>query len=177
MDQNEKKEIKIGNLDVNERHVIGKSATQEPREYNFMIDKRMVNLIDTPGIGDVDGIDRDKKNFANILTFLSRYDKLHAVCILLKPNQYMCCRAKKIQWVTRPTHTRRSGWDDRVSTKRIFYKLWNAIASLKMVRFEKPRTSLKTSGFGGSTAHHNFAYACLLVWIEFLVLSFYSIVR
>ena len=29
----------------------------------------------------------DKKSFENILAFLTNYDELHAVCILLKPNQ------------------------------------------------------------------------------------------
>ena len=88
MDQNVKQEVKIGQADDNEKLVVGKSATQGPKEYQFKIGNNVtVNLIDTPGIGDVDGIETDKKNFANILTFLSNYDKLHAVCILLKPNQ------------------------------------------------------------------------------------------
>ena len=87
MDQKVKQEIKIGIPDDNEKLVVGKSATQGPREYQFKVGHLTINLIDTPGIGDVEGIDTDKKNFENILTFLSNYDKLHAVCILLKPNQ------------------------------------------------------------------------------------------
>ncbi len=87
MDQNVKQEIMIGTPDDNEKLVVGKSATQGPKEYQFKVDNVTINLIDTPGIGDVDGIDADKRNFDSILTFLSNYEKLHAVCVLLKPNQ------------------------------------------------------------------------------------------
>ena len=86
MDQNVKQEILIGNPDDNEKLVVGKSATQGPKEYQFKVDNVTINLIDTPGIGDVDGIDADRRNFDSILTFLSNYEKLHAVCVLLKPN-------------------------------------------------------------------------------------------
>ena len=87
MDEKVNKEVKIGKQDDNEKLIQGKSATQGPRQYQFKVGNLRINLIDTPGIGDVDGIDKDKKNFANILAFLSNYPKIHAVCILLKPNQ------------------------------------------------------------------------------------------
>lgn len=45
-----------------------------------------MRIIDTPGIGDTRGIEQDNENFENILHFISRFDKLHAICILLKPN-------------------------------------------------------------------------------------------
>ena len=87
MDQHVKQEILIGNPDENEKLVVGKSATQGPREYQFKVDNVTINLIDTPGIGDVEGMDADKRNFDSILRFISNYEKLHAVCVLLKPNQ------------------------------------------------------------------------------------------
>ena len=44
------------------------------------------HLIDTPGIGDCRGIEKDKENFENILAFLTAYDKINAVVLLFKPN-------------------------------------------------------------------------------------------
>ncbi len=49
-------------------------------------DTTKFHLIDTPGIGDSRGIEQDKANFENILAFLTRYDKINAVVVLLKPN-------------------------------------------------------------------------------------------
>ena len=81
-------DIQIGDVDDNEdANNEGKSATKYPREYSFEVDNTTVTFIDTPGIGDPEGIDEDKKNFNNILTFLTHFEKIHAVCILLKPNQ------------------------------------------------------------------------------------------
>lgn len=80
-------EIKIGTPDENEKNTPGTSATQYPKEYQFVVNNTTVNLIDTPGIGDTKGIDKDKENFDNILTFISNYEYLHGVVILLKPNQ------------------------------------------------------------------------------------------
>jgi predicted GTPase len=46
----------------------------------------VIRLIDTPGIGDTRGIEQDKRNFADILSTLASFDKLHGILILLKPN-------------------------------------------------------------------------------------------
>ena len=46
----------------------------------------MVHFIDTPGIGDVRGIHKDKENFDNILDFLLKYENINGVCVLLKRN-------------------------------------------------------------------------------------------
>ena len=81
----ERKTIKIGEADANETMVPGESATKEPRCYVFHVGGGIVRLIDTPGIGDSDGIVQDRKNFDNILSYLTHYDEIHAVCILLKP--------------------------------------------------------------------------------------------
>ncbi|CAG8597319.1 19908_t:CDS:2 [Dentiscutata erythropus] len=66
---------------------VGMSATQSCREYNFNYDSNtIVRFIDSPGIGDTRGIDKDKENLENILKFIRNYDYLNGICILLKPN-------------------------------------------------------------------------------------------
>ncbi|CAD6199156.1 unnamed protein product [Caenorhabditis auriculariae] len=69
----------------------GESATQEPKDYIFEYDqngtKKEIRIIDTPGIGDTRGIEQDRKNFNKIMQFLSCIDELHAILILMKPNQ------------------------------------------------------------------------------------------
>ena len=64
----------------------GQSSTQYPRSFVFETETRLVRLIDTPGIGDTRGIEYDKQNFDNTMKYLANFDDLHAVCILLKPN-------------------------------------------------------------------------------------------
>ena len=84
--QGKEKKIMVGGTDSNENMETGKSATKEPRSYVFYVGGEVVRLIDTPGVGDSGGITHDKKNFDNILSYLTYYEDIHAVCILLKPN-------------------------------------------------------------------------------------------
>jgi len=49
-------------------------------------DSTRLHLIDTPGIGDTRGVEKDKENFEKILQFLTNYDKIDAVVVLLRPN-------------------------------------------------------------------------------------------
>ena len=89
-EQEMQREVRIGIPDENEKHEVGKSATQWPRQHSFQVknlNNLKINLIDTPGVGDTGGIEKDRENFQNILDFLKCYEKLHAVCILMKPNQ------------------------------------------------------------------------------------------
>ena len=72
--------------DSNEELKDGQSATQFPREYTFETETTRYHLIDTPGIGDSRGIQKDRENFDNILAFLTYYAKINAVVVLLKPN-------------------------------------------------------------------------------------------
>lgn len=83
----QEREIEFGN-DKNENKMVGESATQESKCYVFSLqgNKHLLRLIDTPGIGDTRGIDQDKINCDNILAMLGKYDDLHGICILLKPN-------------------------------------------------------------------------------------------
>lgn len=69
----------------------GKSCTRSCRAYVFGIRTltgRMIRirLIDTPGIGDTEGVSQDEKNCQMIFDFIGKYDKIHAVLFLLKPN-------------------------------------------------------------------------------------------
>ena len=71
----------------NESQVIGQSATQSTKAHVFNYKGSVdVRLIDTPGIGDTRGIEQDKENFQNILAYISYYEEIHGICILLKPN-------------------------------------------------------------------------------------------
>ena len=70
----------------------GQSVTQTSRTYSFTHGAMTVNVIDTPGLSSTEDAltethDTDKQHVENILHFIGRFDKLHAICILLKPNQ------------------------------------------------------------------------------------------
>ena len=71
---------------INNACPYGQSATQFPQEHILETKTTRFHLIDTPGIGDCRGIEKDKENFENILAFLTCYDKINAVVVLLKPN-------------------------------------------------------------------------------------------
>lgn len=73
--------------DSNEEIKDGESATQFPQEYTFETETTRYHLIDTPGIGDCRGIEKDKENFDNILACLTCYEKINAVVVLLKANE------------------------------------------------------------------------------------------
>lgn len=62
------------------------SASQPATVYVVNIGNTRVRLIDTPGIGDTRGIERDNQVMADILTVLRNYTDLHGILILLKPN-------------------------------------------------------------------------------------------
>ncbi|GBC01567.1 hypothetical protein RclHR1_04230012 [Rhizophagus clarus] len=80
--------IKIGIEDSNEQFEnVSTSSTQRCRSHVFHITRnKKIRLIDTPGIGDTRGLDQDKKNFADMLNYISNYKFLNGICILLKPN-------------------------------------------------------------------------------------------
>ena len=84
-DKHEEIEIKLGE-DANESTERGQSATQLPKTYKFCVNGIEMRIIDTPGIGDTRGIEKDKENFQNILNHIAGIDELHGICILLQPN-------------------------------------------------------------------------------------------
>ncbi|UJR32245.1 hypothetical protein I4U23_019711 [Adineta vaga] len=81
--------IVIGREDEHEKFSIeGQSATQQCRSFLFPIGNRNLRFIDTPGIGDTRGIEQDEKNFQEILNFISQYEHLNAIFIMLKPGEH-----------------------------------------------------------------------------------------
>jgi GTPase SAR1 family protein len=66
------------------------SATQQTTVYPITVFSELktytIRLIDTPGIGDPQGVEYDKMNMADALTTVSSYDKLDGILILFKPN-------------------------------------------------------------------------------------------
>ncbi|CAG2105288.1 unnamed protein product, partial [Medioppia subpectinata] len=63
-----------------------KSATKIPKCYKFQNDNIVLNIIDTPGVADTAGVDKDQTHMQNILDFISNYREINAFCVLLKPN-------------------------------------------------------------------------------------------
>lgn len=73
---------------------VGASCTNFPKEYPFLIHNAadtnknyIINLIDTPGIGDTRGEKKDLENMDNVVKHISTYEELHAIVFLLKPDQ------------------------------------------------------------------------------------------
>uniref|UniRef100_T1IQV5 Uncharacterized protein n=1 Tax=Strigamia maritima TaxID=126957 RepID=T1IQV5_STRMM len=73
--------------DENEVLEPGQSTTQDVRAHIFPIGNTLLRMIDTPGIGDVRGVEQDKENLKKILKYLSTLKSLNGICILLKPNE------------------------------------------------------------------------------------------
>lgn len=96
----EEMDIAFGSADDN--------ATQFPQVYTLETNTSIFHLIDTPGIGDYRGIGKDKKNFDNILDFLTCYDKINAVVVLLKPNNARLTVAFKFCVLELLTHLHKS---------------------------------------------------------------------
>ena len=83
----EPKEVFVGNSDDDDNcHEAGQSCTQVCRSYLYPIGKRILRLIDAPGIGDVRGLDQDKLNCDHILAYLHHYEYLNGICIVFKPD-------------------------------------------------------------------------------------------
>ena len=72
---------------ANECFVDGQCATQKSTMYRFQKDEFNLQLIDTPGVGDTRGIEKDQENFDNVIEHIKQLDEIHAIVILLKPNE------------------------------------------------------------------------------------------
>ena len=84
----QQKLISIGKKDDGEQfEEYGQSDTQQCRSFVFPIGDQVLRFIDTPGVGDTKGINQDEKNFQDILNYISQFEYLKAVFILLKPNE------------------------------------------------------------------------------------------
>ncbi|KAG0329108.1 hypothetical protein BGZ99_003492 [Dissophora globulifera] len=79
--------VTAGKPDQNEKLKDGQSSTQYCRSYVFPLnDDIKIRLIDTPGIGDTRGVKQDRINFEEILNYISGFDKINGICILLLPD-------------------------------------------------------------------------------------------
>lgn len=74
-------EIKTGS-NINERTEEGGSRTKDPMGYPFRFGDKLIRIIDTPGIGDTEGAETDKKNFEKILDYL-HFHKVSNDCLQL----------------------------------------------------------------------------------------------
>ncbi|KAN0043092.1 hypothetical protein ACTA71_010727 [Dictyostelium dimigraforme] len=81
----EEKTVLIDNVKGEQFARTNQSATQNCQTYKFT--DMDLTIINTPGIGDSRGVDQDKKNFENILNYISKFDNIDGICILLKPNE------------------------------------------------------------------------------------------
>ncbi|CAH1955421.1 unnamed protein product [Acanthoscelides obtectus] len=81
-------DVKVGNVEKNEYMEVGASATQGVQPYVFGIyeGRVKVRVIDTPGIGDTRSIQQDEANCENIIGYVKNLNKLHAICLLFRPN-------------------------------------------------------------------------------------------
>ncbi|CAF3791038.1 unnamed protein product [Rotaria sp. Silwood1] len=87
-DRFEEKTIIIGTPNESEKKSpVGKSCTRERQSFVFRINNRMLRLIDASGICDTDGVLQDEKNFEDILDYISQFDYLNGICILIKSNE------------------------------------------------------------------------------------------
>ena len=90
----ERQQVKYDGLDTfstEDHDHSGQSVTQHCRSYIFTIlddqkKERKLRLIDTPGYGDIRGLEQDEKNLREILLFINNLTHLHAICILIKSN-------------------------------------------------------------------------------------------
>lgn len=79
-------DVSVGHSEDEHVGSTGNSATQKASVYTVKLGETLVRLIDTPGIGDTRGVEKDKENMADILGKLKYFPKLHGILILLKPN-------------------------------------------------------------------------------------------
>ena len=87
-DEFDSRTIAVGNPNNNENMVAdGASSTQSCRSYVFQIGTRLIRLIDGPGVGDTRGVDHEARNFDHILRYITQYEHLNGICILLKPTE------------------------------------------------------------------------------------------
>ena len=127
--------------DPDEHFKDGESATQFPREYSIETETTRYHLIDTPGIGDSRGIDQDKENFDNILAFLTSYDKINAVVVLLKPNIARLTIAFKFCVLELLTHLHKSLVTNIIfaftNSRGTFYRPGDTLPALKRLLKDK----------------------------------------
>ncbi|CAG8472109.1 16735_t:CDS:1 [Acaulospora colombiana] len=112
------------------------SATQGCKSYIFPVDyDKSVRLIDTPGIGDTRGIEKDAENFGNILRYIGHYEHLNGIYILLKPNNARLNVVFKYCVQELLTHLHKSAKDNIVfcftNARSTFYRPGDTLPTLR----------------------------------------------
>ena len=84
----ESHKIEYGESNSNEVFLPGQSSTQGCRVYRFEVNDLGVQIIDTAGICDTRGVEQDRLNMENLLSFLNtNFDVIHGIGILMKPDE------------------------------------------------------------------------------------------
>ena len=140
-DEGEEIDIEVGSDSNEDLKTPGQSATQFPQEHIIETNTAKFHLIDTPGIGDCRGIEQDKKNFENILTFLTCYDKINAVVVLLKPNNARLTVAFRFCVLELLTHLHKSLVSNIIiaftNSRGTFYRPGDSLPVLKRLLKER----------------------------------------
>ncbi|XP_054152836.1 uncharacterized protein LOC128951613 [Oppia nitens] len=119
----------------------GQSTTQQCRAYCFRYENDdhqiLVRLIDTPGVGDTRGTDQDKYNLDHVLQFISQYEWLHLICILMKPDMVRLTETFQYCLKQLLSYLQKDASNNMVfvftNTRPTFYRPKNTPALLKQV--------------------------------------------
>ena len=165
--------VSVGSASQNEVQKAGQSATQVPRAYRINFGKQLITLLDTPGLADTRGLEKDKENVEDILGHLSHYDKIHGICILLKSNNsrlsatFIFCVTEFLR------HLHKSAADNIVfcftNTRNTFYEPGDTLPILKQLLSELKGVSLSLTEYN-QFCFDNEAFrflACLKSGIQF----------
>ncbi|CAG8521474.1 2935_t:CDS:2, partial [Racocetra persica] len=136
----------------------GMSSTQGCKSYKFRVDNNTeVRFIDTPGIGDTRGLNTDAKNFENILKYISQFDQLNGICILLKPNNARLTIMFRFCIQELLSHLHKGARDNIVfcftNCRGTFYRPGDTLPALK-----KQLLNLKSKADVEITTDHNTLY-------------------
>ncbi|KAK3805771.1 MAG: hypothetical protein J3Q66DRAFT_393152 [Benniella sp.] len=128
--------VTAGEPDQNEKLKDGQSSTQHCRSYVFPLnDDIKIRLIDTPGIGDTRGVKQDRINFEEIMDYISGFDKINGVCILLLPNTSRLTTSFRFCIDELLLHLHKSAADNVIftftNTRSSFYGLGDTMTPLK----------------------------------------------
>lgn len=129
---------------------VGESDTQETNVYSFY-DRSgtRIRLIDTPGIGDTRGPEKDDENVRDVLNVLRSYKKLHGVLILLKANENRINTSFKFCFNQLLVHLHQSAKDNIAFgftySRTSGYKPGDTMASLQSMLERLKRTKISLS--------------------------------
>ncbi|KAG4067732.1 hypothetical protein HA402_005504 [Bradysia odoriphaga] len=63
------------------------SGTLKCKVHRCQFENITINFIDTPGLLDTAGVDKDKENMKAVLSCIARYKYIHGICIFLLPDE------------------------------------------------------------------------------------------